>query len=89
MLVALYGGAVAMINTLLLSRRVAQVEEQSKTNSQSNLIPIYVGVLERFIFVLAALGIGLGLLKWPPLPLVGTFALAQLAYMLKSHRQSG
>lgn len=89
MLSALYGGAVAMINTLLLSRRVAQVERHSKTDSQSNLIPIYIGVLERFIFVLAALAIGLGLLKWLPLPLIGTFALAQLAYMLRSNRQSG
>jgi ATP synthase protein I len=51
---------------------------------------IYVGVIQRFVFVLVALGFGLGFLKLTPVPaLLGTFIVAQLAYMLMGSREIG
>ena len=88
LLPAFYGGAIALANTMLLSRRVAQAGEIAKTNPQQSVNALYFGVVQRFVFVLVALGFGLGYLKLAPVPLLGTFMVAQLAYMLMGTRQS-
>lgn len=87
LLPAFYGGAVALANTLLLSRRVARAGEIAKTDPQRSVYALYFGVVQRFVFVLVALGFGLGYLKLLPVPLLGTFMIAQLAYMLMVTRE--
>ncbi|MDD5391936.1 MAG: ATP synthase subunit I [Thiothrix sp.] len=89
LLPAFYGGAIALANTMLLSRRVAQAGEIAKTSPQQSVNALYFGVVQRFVFVLVALGFGLGFLKLAPVPLLGTFMIAQLAYMLMGTRQAG
>ncbi|MEN9502817.1 MAG: hypothetical protein RI964_2102 [Pseudomonadota bacterium] len=89
MLPAFYGGAIALANTMLLSRRIAQAGELAKTSPQQSVYALYFGVVQRFVFVLVALGFGLGFLKLAPLPVLGTFTVAQLAYMLMGTRQAG
>ncbi len=89
MLPALYGGAIALASTLLLSRRVEQAGEIAKTSPQQSVYALYLGVVQRFVFVLIALGLGLGFLKLSPVPLIATFMVAQLAYMLMGTRQGG
>lgn len=89
LLPAFYGGAIALANTMLLSRRIAQAGEIAKTNPQQSVNALYFGVVQRFVFVLVALGFGLGFLKLMPVPLLGTFMVAQLAYMLMGTRQAG
>ena len=89
MLPAFYGGAIALANTLLLSRRVARAGEIAETNPQQSVNALYLGVVQRFVFVLVALGFGLGYLKLMPIPLIATFMIAQLAYMLMGTRQVG
>ncbi len=88
MLPAFYGGAIALANTMLLSRRVAQAGEIAKINPQQSVYALYFGVVQRFVFVLVALGFGLGYLKLAPIPVLGTFMVAQLAYMLMGSRQA-
>lgn len=87
LLPAFYGGAIALANTMLLSRRIARAGEIAKTNPQQSVYALYFGVVQRFVFVLVALGFGLGFLKLAPIPLLGTFMVAQLAYMLMGTRQ--
>ncbi|HRJ51469.1 MAG TPA: ATP synthase subunit I [Candidatus Thiothrix moscowensis] len=89
LLPAFYGGAVALANTMLLSRRVAVAGEIAKTNPERSVYALYFGVVQRFVFVLVALGFGLGYLELTPVPLLGTFMVAQLAYMLMGTRQAG
>ncbi|QTR51454.1 ATP synthase subunit I [Candidatus Thiothrix anitrata] len=89
LLPAFYGGAIALANTLLLSRRVAQAGEIAKTNPERSVYALYFGVVQRFVFVLVALGFGLGYLQLTPVPLLGTFMVAQLAYMLMGTRHVG
>lgn len=84
---ALYGGAVALANTLLLSKRVAKAGELAEKNPNHTVYSLYFGVVQRFVFVLVALGIGLSVLELSPTPLLGTFMVAQLAYMLTGTRQ--
>jgi ATP synthase protein I len=86
LLPAFYGGAVALANTLLLTRKIAQAGEAAKDSPQQSLYVIALGAVQRFVFVLVALGFGLGYLKLVPQPLLGTFAVAQLVYMLAAKK---
>lgn len=86
---AFYGGSIALANTLLLSRRVQQAGNVAETSPQHTVYTLYFGVIQRFVFVLVALGFGLGYLKLDPTPVLGVFMAAQLAYFLMGARQVG
>ncbi|HPE60805.1 MAG TPA: ATP synthase subunit I [Thiolinea sp.] len=79
---ALFGGSIALANTMLLASRIKKAGELAKDDPQSSVNTLYVGMAQRIVFVLVAMGVGLGLLKLMPLPLVGVFMAAQLAYVL-------
>ncbi len=77
---ALYGGAIALINTLWLGRKVELAGEMAEEDLQRGIYAIYFNAVQRFVFVLVALGVGLQALKLVPQPLLLTFGVAQLAY---------
>lgn len=79
---AAYGGAVAIANVILLSRRLDVAGEMAKDNPEGGVLTLYLGVIQRFIFVLVMFGVGMGVLKLMPLPMIGTFAIAQVAFLL-------
>lgn len=81
---ALYGGATALVNTWMLDRRVNRANHAMEYNTQHGLIILYVGAVVRFVFVLAALAVGMGVLHLSPLPMVGNFVGAQMVFMLAS-----
>ena len=82
LLPAAYGGAVAIANTILLSRRLVSAGAMAKDNPQGGVLTLYLGVVQRFVFVLVMFGVGMGVLKLLPPPMLGTFAVAQIAFML-------
>lgn len=84
---AIYGGAVALLNTLLLSRRVSRAAQIAETDPQRGAYSIYFSAVQRFVFVLVALGVGLGAIKLQAEPLLATFGIAQLAYLLGSRAE--
>jgi ATP synthase protein I len=81
-LAALYGGLVALTNSWLLAKRVARVGELAKRNPNYSAFTLYIGAVQRFLLVLVSLGIGLGWLHLAPLPLLVTFGVAQIAYIV-------
>ncbi|HIQ14385.1 MAG TPA: ATP synthase subunit I [Leucothrix sp.] len=82
LLPATFGGAVAVVNSILLSRRLESAGEMAKENPEGGVLSLYLGVIQRFVFVLVMFAVGMGVLKLQPPPMLGTFALAQLAFML-------
>ncbi len=76
---ALYGGGVALLNTLWLNRGVIQAGETAKKNPKLSTYVLYFGAMQRFVFVLVTLAIGLAAFKLMPEPLLLTFGVAQLA----------
>jgi len=82
LLPAAYGGAIAVANTILLSRRLDTAGEMAKNNPDGGVLTLYLGVVQRFVFVLVMFGVGMGVLKLLPPPMLGTFALSQLAFMV-------
>ena len=88
LLPAAYGGAVAIANSILLSRRLQSAGEMAEDNPEGGVLALYLGVVQRFVFVLVMFGVGMGVLKLLPPPMLGTFAIAQLAFMLFGSKQT-
>lgn len=88
LLPAAYGGAVAIGNSILLSRRLVSAGEMAEDNPEGGVLQLYLGVVQRFVFVLVMFGVGMGVLKLLPPPMLGTFAVAQLAFMLFGSKQA-
>ena len=85
-LAALYGGAIALIGTWLLGRRVQSTPETPAQAHSGGQLALYAGVLPRFIVTLLLLGIGIGGLKLFPIPLITAFAVAQLGFLINLAR---
>ncbi|MEE9352398.1 MAG: ATP synthase subunit I [Thiotrichaceae bacterium] len=85
---SLFGGAVAIVNTLLLSWRLESAAGMADDNPDGGVLTLYLGVIQRFIFVLVMFGVGMGVLKLNPPAMLGTFALAQLAYMIYGSKRA-
>jgi ATP synthase protein I len=81
-LAALYGGAVATANSAMLVRRIATAGELAKRSVKYSVYALYFGAVQRFVFVLLCLGLGLGAIELDPAPLLLTFGIAQLAFMI-------
>lgn len=79
---ALYGGAVAFVNTLWLNRRVEHAGKLAEVDAKHGAYALYFNAVQRFVFVLVMLGLGLGWLKLEAVPLLATFGIAQLAYLI-------
>ncbi len=88
LLPAAFGGAVAIANTILLSRRLESAGEMAQDNPDGGVLSLYLGVIQRFVFVLVMFGVGMGVLKLQPPPMLGVFAIAQLAFMLYGSRKA-
>jgi hypothetical protein len=72
---AIYGGAVAVVVSLLLALRVSRASRPG-----AGLGGLYVSTFERMAFVVGAFAVGMVLLQLAPLALVIGFAGAELAY---------
>lgn len=81
-LAALYGGGIALINSLLMIRRVSKANKVLSKDPRSDVVSLYLGALERFVFTFAAMALGMGWLGINPLALLAGFALAHFAYPL-------
>ena len=84
---ALFGGCLAMANSVLLYRKLDSASSMAKDNPNAGMMTLYAGIIQRFVFVLGMFGVGMGLLKLNPVALVGAFGLAQIAYMIFGARQ--
>ncbi len=83
---AFYGGLVAMTLTWLLKRRVSSVAEASPTKG---MLLLYLGVVQRFLLVLALFALALGVLKLDPLASIVGFGLGHTAYVIVGCRKKG
>ena len=87
-LAASFGGAVALASARLLARSVALAGKLAKQDPNRSAYALYVGFIQRFLLVLVGLGVGLGLLQLEPTPMLVTFGIAQLAYMIAAGMQA-
>ncbi|MEF3193982.1 MAG: ATP synthase subunit I [Halothiobacillaceae bacterium] len=81
-----YGGAVSMLMVWLHKRGVRKAEDKALTDPKKSMLVLYVGAVVRFLLLIGLLGIGMGLLKLPALPLFAGFMLAQLGFLFVARR---
>lgn len=79
---AMFGGAVALANGYMLAGRMRKASEVAKTDPKTSVAVLYVGAVQRFVFTLVSLGLGLGYIKLAAMPLLVGFALPQLGFLL-------
>ncbi len=82
---ALFGGCMAMFNVWLAGRRVRRAAQVARVEPGAEVRVLYLGAVLRFILTLGLFIAGMALLKLPPLPLILTFALAQLGYLFRPY----
>jgi len=84
-LAAAYGGGIVLLNSLLLARRVRRAGE---LEGSSVVASMYTGAVQRFIIAAAAFGLGMGVLRLQPVPMIVAFAAAQFALVFAAQQQS-
>ncbi len=95
-LAVVYGGFVSMLLAWLHKRGVRKAEQRAIRDPKGSMLVLYVGAVVRFVLYVGAvvrfllliglLGVGMGLLKLPALPLFAGFVLAQLGFLAVARR---
>ena len=79
---ALFGGVITLIGTGWMAYRVHRAGELTRDNPSGGAVALFGGVLIRFVFVITALAMGMGVLKLHPVSLIIGFAITHLGYIL-------
>ena len=74
----LFGGAMAVLNLVLLAWRRQQADSGRALTAGQSLWALYRSAIERFALVLALFALGMGVLRLEPLPLLIGFIAGQL-----------
>jgi hypothetical protein len=77
-----FGGAIALINVLLLEWRRYRVDKGPAIDARQSLRVLYRSALERLLLVALLFALGLGALALDPLALLSGFIAGQLALLL-------
>ncbi|MDM8567644.1 ATP synthase subunit I [Candidatus Halobeggiatoa sp. HSG11] len=76
---ALFGGFIVMFNVWMMNRRIRLAARVDKPGNEVRIF--YIAAMQRFIFTLSFFVIGMGLLSFPPIPMLVAFAIAHLGYL--------
>ena len=79
---ALFGGLLAGIHTWMLGHRVKLAREAARHRPGSETTVFYIGAIQRFVMILVGFAVGMGVWGLSPVPLLGAFALAQMAFFM-------
>lgn len=79
---ALFGGAIALINTLLLAWRLHRGRRPLHADPGRHLRSFYASAIERFATVALLFAAGIGLLDLMPGALIAGFIVGQLALLI-------
>lgn len=79
---SLFGGGVAIANSVLLARRLQSAASMADSNPDGGVLTLYLGVIQRFFFVVIMFVLGLTVFKFHPPAMLGVFGLVQVAYLI-------
>ncbi|MEN8107321.1 MAG: ATP synthase subunit I [Pseudomonadota bacterium] len=84
---ALFGGAIALLNVMLLEWRRYQADSGRAMSAGQSLWLLYRSAMERFVLVLALFALGMGGWRLEPLPLLTGFIAGQLGLFVTGTRR--
>ena len=79
---ACFGGAVAMVNVLLLEWRRTQADRRGAMTAGQSLRVVYRSVFERLVLVAGLFVLGMGVLRLDPQALLAGFIAGQVALIM-------
>jgi len=85
---AVFGGAIALINVLLLEWRRYQTDKGRAIDARQSLLVLYRSALERLLVVALLFTLGLGALALDPLALLTGFVMGQVALLLTGTKRT-
>jgi hypothetical protein len=83
-----FGGAIALINVLLLEWRRYQTDTGRAIDARQSLLVLYRSALERLLLVALLFALGLGALALDPLALLTGFVVGQVALLLTGTKRT-
>ena len=86
MLAALFGGAIALLNTLISAQRLRRASDAAVSNANSGMMELYIGAILRFIGTPLFVALGILALGLDPIAIIAGFGIAQLAFFFNSPR---
>lgn len=78
----MFGGSIALVNTLLLARRAVKAAEAAEVDARWSGFVLMAGFAERSVFTLVAFGLGIAYWHLDPPSVIVGFAFPQAAFML-------
>jgi ATP synthase protein I len=84
MLAASYGGAIALLNTLISANRLRRASEAAVSDAKRGMMELYIGAIMRFIGTPLFVALGILALGLDPIAIIAGFGIAQLAYFFNS-----
>lgn len=83
-LAALFGGGIALLNSLLLAWRVRRADRVAPERVTAVM---FIGAAQRFALTIAGFALGIAVLELEPVPLIIAFAVTQLGFVIAAKRQ--
>lgn len=77
---ALYGGAIALLNTLISANRLRRASDVAARSANRGMMEMYIGAIMRFIATPLFVALGIAALGLDPIAIIVGFAVAQLGY---------
>ncbi len=81
-LATLYGGVCAIAMVAMLGSKMKRLSKHLEKGRDFNFSHIMLGFIPRFCFILLAFLLGIGGLDLPPVPLISSYAILHIAYLL-------
>jgi len=85
---AIFGALIGVALSLFLSWSVTRAANSAPENQKISMAMLYLSAAQRFLLALLLFGAGLGYLGLEPLPMVMTFGLVQIGYVVFMRTQS-
>ncbi len=77
-----FGGLIPVSTTILLIFYSKRAEQTASVDTGNNLRLLYRCAIERIVLVAILFALGLGLLKLEPLPMIMTFIIGQMVFLM-------
>jgi F0F1-type ATP synthase assembly protein I len=84
-LAALYGAAITMLNSWMMHWRLKRATQTAQGNSIQSQFHLYIGFIERIVFAVVLIMVGIKFLNLMPVPLVAAFVVTQLGFLIKGY----
>lgn len=81
---AIYGGSIALINSLVSVRRINRVTARHDDSVAADVRSIYAGAVQRLAFTVLAMAFAMGPLQLDPLSLLVCFGCSQIGFLFSA-----